>query len=250
MGRGRGRLTRACDCLRARGGHAGAVDRGGEPLGRFAIESHLSVRRGYWFMPRAIGGLPIVELLNPFFPVWLQRLFIPLLLRVVIGPYSRYGLPEPDHKLWEHHPTINTELLQFIQLGEIKPHPDIRRFCGGKTVEFVDGTRHDFDLIVHATGYHVSFPILAEGMIQWTEVRAQERAGARLGAAPTHMFSVVVSSTAAHGGGGGGGFTATSGRVPVPGLAGRAGAAQCEEPVHLWRGPAAVWRWPDHHGRR
>jgi len=34
----------------------------------------------------------------------------------------------------------------------------------------VDGTTHEFDLIVHATGYHVSFPILADDLIQWTEV--------------------------------------------------------------------------------
>jgi hypothetical protein len=42
-------------------------------LGRFARESHLSVRRGYWFMPRTVAGVPIVELLSPYFPVWLVR---------------------------------------------------------------------------------------------------------------------------------------------------------------------------------
>ena len=40
---------------------------------RFARESHLSVRRGYWFMPRSVAGIPAVELLNPFFPLWLVR---------------------------------------------------------------------------------------------------------------------------------------------------------------------------------
>jgi hypothetical protein len=41
---------------------------------------------------------------------------MPVLLRIIVGPYARYGLPEPTHRLWETHPTINSELLQFIKV--------------------------------------------------------------------------------------------------------------------------------------
>jgi hypothetical protein len=40
-------------------------------------------------------------------------------------------------------------------------------------VEFVDGKKEDFDLIVHATGFHVSLPIFQEGMIEWNQPKDQ-----------------------------------------------------------------------------
>ena len=41
----------------------------------------------------------------------------------------------------------------------------MRRF-DGKTVEFVNGEREEFDTVVCATGYHVSFPFLPTGMLE------------------------------------------------------------------------------------
>lgn len=154
------------------GGGNSACDIAAEAA-RFAEASHVSHRRGYWFMPRSVAGYPIVEYLDPLFPVWLQRLVFPYLLRGLVGRYEDYGLQHPDHKVWEHHPTINSELLQFIKLGRIHPHPDIKRFCGGKTVEFVDGKKEDFDLIIHATGFHVSLPIFEEGVVTWNQKKGE-----------------------------------------------------------------------------
>lgn len=33
---------------------------------RFAKEAHISMRRGYWFMPRTLFGIPLVELIKPW----------------------------------------------------------------------------------------------------------------------------------------------------------------------------------------
>ena len=43
-------------------------------------------------------------------------------------------------------------------------HPDIQQF-DGNTVEFIDGRRDPFDIVVAATGFHVSFPFLAPGLV-------------------------------------------------------------------------------------
>ncbi len=132
---------------------------------RFAAESHISLRRGYWFLPKTMFGVPSVELMTPWVPVAAQRLFLRGMLRIIVGRYQDYGLPEPDHKLFEHHPTVNSELLYYLKHGRITPHPDIR-CLDGEMVEFVDGERRPFDLIIAATGYHLSVPFLAPGLIE------------------------------------------------------------------------------------
>ncbi len=73
--------------------------------------------------------------------------------------YIRYGLQKPDHAVFEHHPTINSELLHYIKLGRITPHPDIAKM-EGKTVHFVDGSKEEVDLIVYATGFNIGTLLL------------------------------------------------------------------------------------------
>jgi hypothetical protein len=97
-------------------------------------------------------------------------------LRVVFGKYEKYGLPKPDHKIFEHHPTVNSELLHYIKHGRIRPRSDIARF-EGQTVHFVDGSSGEYDTVVCATGYHLSFPFLPEGMVHVTGGLARLYAG-------------------------------------------------------------------------
>ncbi|RMF12904.1 MAG: NAD(P)/FAD-dependent oxidoreductase [Alphaproteobacteria bacterium] len=126
---------------------------------RVAREAHLSLRRGYWFMPKTFFGVPTVELIHPRLPVFAQRLLLKALIRVAIGDYRRYGLPKPDHDLFERHPTISTEILHYLKHGRIHPHPDIACF-EGRRAHFQDGTSAELDMIVAATGYHVAYPFL------------------------------------------------------------------------------------------
>ncbi len=135
---------------------------------RFGQSSHISMRRGYWFMPRTMFGKPTVECIKPWMPLWFQRLFLSAMIRIIVGDYTNYGLQQPDHKIFEKHPTINSDLLAFLKQGRITPHPDIARYEGEEVV-FVDGQRAAIDLIVCATGYHLSFPFLAEGVVEWKD---------------------------------------------------------------------------------
>lgn len=114
-------------------------------------------------MPRTFFGVPLTDLMTPWVPEPIFKVFIKLLLKLVVGSYSRYGLPHPDHDIFEHHPTINSELLHLLKLGSVKPHPDIKEFqSNGKTITFVDGVQQEIDLVIFATGYRMSLPMLKD----------------------------------------------------------------------------------------
>jgi hypothetical protein len=111
-------------------------------------------------------GKPTVEFIKPWAPVWAQRIFLKAMIRIIVGRYEQYGLQRPDHKIFERHPTVNSELLYFLRHGRVTPHPDIQAF-NGESVSFVDGASEQFDLVVCATGYHLSIPFLAPGVLEW-----------------------------------------------------------------------------------
>lgn len=126
----------------------------------------ISMRRTKHFLPKTLFGKPITDLNNPWMPVWVQRMFTGLALRVINGPFSGYGMPEPDHRLFDQQVTINSQMLYAMRHGQVRYRPDIERF-DGSTVHFVDGTAADFDTIVWATGYRVSFPFLDRDVFAW-----------------------------------------------------------------------------------
>jgi NADPH-dependent 2,4-dienoyl-CoA reductase/sulfur reductase-like enzyme len=76
-----------------------------------------------------------------------------------VGLPWRHGLPRPDHKLWESHPIVNSELPAAVAAGRIRPAGDVRRFSGHE-VEFADGRHGDFDVVICATGYRPTHPFI------------------------------------------------------------------------------------------
>ena len=133
---------------------------------RVGSATHLSMRRGTWFLPKTLFGRPTVELLRPWIPMLLLRLVMKLFLRVTQGSYASYGLQQPADRLFDRDPTINDQLLYWLRHGRIVAHPAIRR-VDGRVVEFVDGSREEFDVLCFATGFTPSFPFLGDGVISW-----------------------------------------------------------------------------------
>jgi dimethylaniline monooxygenase (N-oxide forming) len=86
------------------------------------------------------------------------------LIRVTQGDLTRYGLPEPDHRFGDAHPTVSGRIIDRIQHGTIAPRPNIARLDGDE-VEFTDGTRVHADVVVYCTGYKISFPFFDEDFI-------------------------------------------------------------------------------------
>ena len=127
---------------------------------RTADHAVISMRRGYWFIPKHLFGHPVDTIANsgPHLPMWLAQRVFGGLLRIVNGDPTRLGLQKPDHKLFETHPAINSMLIHHLQHGDITARPGIAR-AEGSTVHFTDGTRDDFDLILLATGYVHKVPV-------------------------------------------------------------------------------------------
>jgi len=132
-----------------------------------ADQAFLSLRRGYHFVPKHIMGKPadVFATDGPKLPHWLEVKVFGWLLRFVNGDLQRYGLPAPDHKLFESHPILNTQILHYLGHGDCIAKPDVERFDGDDVV-FVDGSREQIDLVITATGYHHSSPFLADDILE------------------------------------------------------------------------------------
>ena len=128
---------------------------------RIADKTFLAVRRGAYVLPKYMNGKPIDEVATPLMsrlPLSVQRFFAMKGLEIAAGEMTSYGLPEPDHKLFEAHPTVSSELLPRLGHGDISVKPNIDRFAGGRSVRFVDGSEEEIDLVVYCTGYKMNFP--------------------------------------------------------------------------------------------
>jgi hypothetical protein len=145
------------------GGGNSACDLASEAA-RVGRSCDLSLRRGYWFLPKVLFGVPLPELVPSWVPVWAQRLFLKVVLKVVVGKYEDYGLPKPNHRIFEAHPTLNSEILHYVKHGRIRPRPDVAKFEGRRVV-FADGSSAEFDMVVCGTGFHLSFPFLPPGLV-------------------------------------------------------------------------------------
>ncbi len=132
---------------------------------RIADATFLAMRRGAYVLPKFLGGKPIDEAAPPVasrLPRSVQRMVMSRLLKMAVGEMTDYGLPKPDHKLLEAHPTVSSELLPRLGHGDIQVKPNIDRFLGRRTVRFADGSEEEIDLVVYCTGYRITFPFLPE----------------------------------------------------------------------------------------
>ncbi|WEH13344.1 NAD(P)/FAD-dependent oxidoreductase [Streptomyces sp. VNUA24] len=127
---------------------------------RSADHAAISMRRGYWFIPKHLFGRPVDTIAagGPHLPMWLQQKLFGGLLRLLNGDPRRLGLQKPDHKLFETHPALNSQLIHHLQHGDITARPGIAH-TEGRTVRFTDGTSDEFDLILLATGYVHRVPV-------------------------------------------------------------------------------------------
>jgi hypothetical protein len=138
-----------------------------------AERTYLSARQGVWIIPKYIFGKPVDQLRNdPRVPFKVRQRFIQALIRSYAGPPDRYGLPKPNHRFGEAHPTISGRILDRIQHGTITPKPNIDSFEGSR-VKFLDGNAVDADVVVYCTGYKITFPFFDEDLVSAPENRIE-----------------------------------------------------------------------------
>ncbi len=118
----------------------------------------ISMRRGVWVLPKYMDGQPADKAVLPgWMPAGLGRKLARAKIRKTIGNMEDYGLPKPDHEPLDAHPSVSGEFLTRVGCGDIMPKGAMERLDGDGVV-FADGSREEFDAIVWATGYKVSFP--------------------------------------------------------------------------------------------
>ena len=133
-----------------------------------ARRTSLSMRSGTYFVPKFVFGRPMDGIIN-----FCEKIPMPRGLRnrlythwhtLMVGRNERYGLPEPEHRIMDTHPTMSTVLPQLVAHGRIDVKPTITEFAGNK-VRFSDGSEAEADLVVYGTGYEISIPFLDNGLI-------------------------------------------------------------------------------------
>ena len=133
-----------------------------------ARKTILSSRRGAYILPKYLFGRPLdqigVNRLTGAVPFAFRRGFLQALYKIGVGDVTDYGLPKPDHRIGEAHPTISADFLNRIAHGELAWKPNVAALEGGQ-VRFQDGSVEDIDLIVWCTGYKVTFPFFDEDFI-------------------------------------------------------------------------------------
>jgi dimethylaniline monooxygenase (N-oxide forming) len=141
---------------------------------RIADATFLAMRRGAYVLPKYMSGKPTDEAASPLLtrlPLGVQRFLMSRMLGLAIGDMTAYGLPKPDHKLLEAHPTVSAELLSRLGHGDIAVKPNIERFAGGRAVRFADGSEEEVDLVVYCTGYKISFPFFDPELVSTRDNR-------------------------------------------------------------------------------
>ena len=130
-----------------------------------ARRTFLAARRGAWIIPKYLFGRPLDQFIaTPKVPWAVRRGIYERLVRLAVGDMERYGLPTPDHRLGEAHPTISGRILDRITHGAVVPKPNIAAL-EGDSVRFSDGTVERADVVVYCTGYRVTFPFFDPDLV-------------------------------------------------------------------------------------
>jgi hypothetical protein len=135
---------------------------------RVCAPVHMSMRSPQWFIPKFIFGKPsdVYATGTMWLPKWLRNRSFKFLLQHMQGKYEDLGLPQHHLFPLEQHPTLNSDLIDYVRHGKVLPRPGVERFEGQQVV-FKDGSRGAYDIVVACTGFNISFPFFEPGFVSW-----------------------------------------------------------------------------------
>lgn len=117
---------------------------------------HNSIRTFPTIVPRNPLGIPLhtwaIALFK--FPEDFKDKLLSLITRVQLGDLTQYGLKTPQWTIFKDRriPMIDVGYANQLKRGNINVQPDIECFTS-KGVQFVDGTKVEYDTVIAATGY-------------------------------------------------------------------------------------------------
>jgi len=143
-----------------------------------AEKTFISTRRGVYILPHYICGLRFDKLFGFVEWWWIHKLLRwPILhwistigYKIFIAKNERFGLPTPDHKMFEALPTLSENFFNRIGDGRLMVKPEVLRTEANK-VYFKDGTSEDIDAIIYSTGFNLEFPFFKVENLQFHENR-------------------------------------------------------------------------------
>ena len=139
-------------------------------VSRVAASVSLSMRHGYFILPKVMFGRPVDQLYARlrrylrYAPRFVLDAVAGAFVHFELGPWEKYGLQRPTARPTGMHPTLNTSILAALRDGAVLPRRGIARF-DGQTVHFDDGKSERYDVIIWATGYRFGYPFLDETVI-------------------------------------------------------------------------------------
>ena len=144
-------------------------------------------------MPKYVFGRPLDQYVTaPRIPLKVRQRLMQTTLRAAVGDMERYGLPKPDHRVLEAHPTVSDTILTRLTHGDITPKPNIARLTE-RTVVFADGSEEGIDVVIYGTGYKVSFPFFDPAL----RLRARQRPAAVPARLPSRSARPLLHRAAA-----------------------------------------------------
>jgi cation diffusion facilitator CzcD-associated flavoprotein CzcO len=137
-----------------------------------AAKVFISTRSGAWVMPKYLFGRPTdtVVKTNPRLSLKLQRWLARPVPYIASGRMEDFGLPHPNHRFLEAHPTVSSELLLRLGSGDAVAKPNVEELQGDR-VRFEDASVEEVDVIIYATGYKITFPFFDEHFLSAPENR-------------------------------------------------------------------------------
>lgn len=136
---------------------------------REAESVHVSIRRGYHFVPKYLFGKPadVFAHEGPQLPLWLERILFSVMLKMLVGNTESVGMPKPNHALLDSHPLVGEQLLHHLRHGDVALCADLQRLDGDHVV-LADGARLPCDFVLYATGYSRKIRYLDDAYLDGT----------------------------------------------------------------------------------
>ncbi|RXJ71690.1 monooxygenase [Veronia nyctiphanis] len=151
-----------------------------------------SMRRGYHYMPKFIDGKPtqewLMEIVSQFESPEAYWEHVQATFKLAGFDGTDFGLPKPDHAIHQAHPILNSNILYCMGHGDLVSKPDVVSF-DDEWVEFADGSRDKFDVVLLATGYKPSLPFLDSSVLD----REKGMNQLFLHSVPMHYDSIVFA---------------------------------------------------------
>lgn len=125
----------------------------------------LVARSGVLVLPKLIFGLPFTDLSSrlqrPWIPYRARRALIKAMTWVVHGDMEKLGFKKPDKRV---HVTSNGTIVTDIAYRRVEVKQGIEHIRG-REIEFSDGSREAFDVLIAATGYRTDLPFLDPAIV-------------------------------------------------------------------------------------